>query len=63
MRPCMHAYINMHNVQDCDTAPYTSDMDPFPSAKSNYDDIMTYFNETFGFSPLEVCAHARIDCT
>jgi len=41
---------------DCDTAPYTSDMDPFPSAKSNYDDIMTYFNETFGFSPLEVTA-------
>ena len=29
-------------------------MDPFPSAKSNYDDIMTYFNTTFGFSPLEV---------
>jgi len=41
---------------DCATAPYTTDMDPFPSAKSNYDDIMTYFNTTFGFSPLEVTA-------
>ena len=46
--------IHPNHVQDCATAPYTTDMDPFPSAKSNYDDIMTYFNTTFGFSPLEV---------
>ena len=37
-------------------------MDPFPSAKSNYDDIMTYFNTTFGFSPLEVSGRAVACC-
>ena len=37
-------------------------MDPFPSAKSNYDDIMTYFNTTFGFSPLEVSGRAVTYC-
>ena len=52
--------IHPNNAQDCATAPYTTDMDPFPSAKSNYDDIMTYFNTTFGFSPLEVSVLYRM---
>ena len=44
------------NSQDCSTAPYTTNVGNFPSAKLNYDGVMDYFSAEFGFNPLEVTA-------
>jgi len=41
---------------DCETAPYSSDVEKFPSSTFNYQEIMSFFSEEFGFSPLEVTA-------
>jgi len=42
--------------QDCPTAPYTSAEENLPSATLNYDGLMKYYSEEFGFTPLEVTA-------
>ena len=36
--------------EDCDSAPYTTDEHNFPSAHNNFDEVMTYFAEEFGFT-------------
>ena len=36
--------------KDCDSAPYTDDEHEFPSAHNNFDEVMTYFAEEFGFT-------------
>ena len=50
--------LNLHFFcsQDCSTAPYTSDVESFPSAKMNYEELMDYFLTEFGLNPLEVTA-------
>jgi len=41
---------------DCATAPYSDEIENFPSSTFNYQEIMSFFSEEFGFSPLEVTA-------
>ena len=41
---------------DCETAPYTNATETLPSSTLNYEGIMTYFSEEFGFTPFEVTA-------
>jgi len=36
--------------EDCDSAPYTTDEHKFPNAHGNFDEVMTYFAEEFGFT-------------
>ena len=36
--------------EDCDSAPYTTDVHEFPSAHDNFTEVMTYFAKEFGFT-------------
>ena len=52
----------MASIQDCASAPYTNSTDNFPSPDINYQGIMDYFEQEFGFTPLEVKAKQTLHC-
>lgn len=43
-------------VQDCDTAPYSESLLNYPSGLLNYDDLMDFFQQEFGYTEREVTA-------
>ena len=43
-------------VQDCDTAPYSESLLNYPSGLLNYDDLMDFFDQEFGYTEREVTA-------
>ena len=46
----------MFPAQDCSTAPYTTDDEGLPSALLDYDGVMDFFQEEFGFDANETVA-------
>ena len=44
------------SVQDCDTAPTSDAFLHYPSGLLNYDDLMDFFDQEFGYTEREVTA-------